>query len=336
MRREALRRPPAARWAARSRGRPDTDVLVVGDVFCDILIRGIDRLPDWGEEVFGTEPVLCPGGVANVAVGMARLGLSTHLLARTLAQDTIGAVLAEELAAQDNLEVTWLGQGPSTALTVALPQGSERAMVSYEPPADGRPLAPVIPWDDLGRSSHLHIGSWNEGASLMDDQREIAESARAQHLTTSLDVSLQTELGWPATVRGLLSHVDVFMPNRAEACHIAETDDPMEALDLLSELVPTVVVKLGADGAVGRSHGVFAAAEGLPTTVVDTTGAGDAFAAGFLHGFVRRWDLSKSLSLANICGSLSVARIGSSISVPSRREAFTLLEQQRTARPSAV
>ena len=320
-------RAPSSRWAARSRQRPDTDVLVVGDVYCDIVLRGLPRLPDWGEEVFGSEPVLCPGGLANVAVGLASLGLTTHLLARTRAQDTIGAVLAEELASREHLEVSWLGHGPSTALTVALPKGSERAMVSYEPPADGRPLAPVIPWDDLGRALHLHIGSWNEGRHLMDDQRAIAEAARVRHLTTSLDVSLQPEADWPARVRDLLTHVDVFIPNQAEACQIAETDDPRRALDRLAQIVPTVVVKLGGRGAMGRSHGDYAQVEGLPVDVVDTTGAGDAFAAGLLHGYVRRWNMDRSLALANICGALSVGRIGSSISVPSRREAFELLER---------
>jgi sugar/nucleoside kinase (ribokinase family) len=302
------------------------EIAVVGDVFCDIIFRGIRRLPEWGEEVFGTEPVMCPGGVANVAVGTARLGVDTRLIARTKAEDTIGDVLSVELARQEHLSVRWLHEAASTALTVALPGGSERAMISYVPPADGRPLAPAIPWADLRRVRHLHLGSWSEGASPLEDQAAILAAARTRGLTTSVDVSLEPDLARAARVRDLLSHVDVFLPNRAEALQIAECEDEGEALTRLRDIVPTVVIKLGGAGAIGISDGRVEHVPTQPVEVVDTTGAGDAFAAGFLYGHLRRWSLRRSIRLGNVCGGITVTRIGSSISVPSRREAFTALE----------
>jgi sugar/nucleoside kinase (ribokinase family) len=303
------------------------DIAVVGDVFCDIILRGVTRLPDWGEEIFGTEPVMCPGGAANVAVGTARLGVTTRLLARTRADDTIGQVLAVELGHHPNLVVDWLQVAHSTALTVALPMGSERAMVSYVPPADGRALAGCIPWGELRRIRHLHLGSWSEGADPLEDQAAILSEARRRGVTTSLDISLEPDPGRAARVRELLEHVDVFLPNRAEALQIAECDDERDALERLGELVPTVVVKLGGDGALGICDGEVERVAARPAEVVDTTGAGDAFAAGFLYGHLRRWSLARCLRLGNICGGLTVARIGSSISVPSRREAFAVLQQ---------
>ena len=312
-------------------------VLVVGDVFCDIIVRGIARLPVWGEEIFGREPVMCPGGVANVAVGLARLGVPTLLLGRTRATDTIGSVLATELAGVDDLEVGWLRTGPSTAITVALPHGSERAMVSYVPPADDEPLAPAIPWDRVERISHLHVGGWTEGERALDDQVDILRAAADRGLTTSLDVSWQQEPGLAERIRGVLASVDLFVPNAVEACWVAGTDDVEEALDRLAAIVPTVVVKLGGDGAVARSGDRVERVVGHDVTVLDTTGAGDAFAAGFLHGHIRRWPLARSLALANTCGALSVSRIGSSISVPTRREAFTALERGLAApQPAAA
>lgn len=301
-------------------------VVVVGDVFCDVIFRGVARLPDWGEEVFGREPVMCPGGVANVAVGLARLEVPTVLLGRTRARDTIGGILTDELARQEYLTVDWLREGPSTAVTVALPHGSERAMISYVPPADDRPLAPLVPWDRIGRVSHLHLGGWTEGLQALQDQADILQAAKERGLTTSLDVSWQQEPGLAVRIRELLRHLDLFVPNVAEACWIAETDDPDAALFRLADLVPTVVVKLGAQGAVARSGDHIERVGGHAVTTVDTTGAGDAFAAGFLHGHVRRWPLARSLALANTCGAFSVSRIGSSVSVPTRRQAFTALE----------
>jgi len=302
-------------------------VACVGDVFCDIVVRGVSRLPTWGEEVFGEEPAMCPGGIANVAVGLAKLGVATRLLARSRAEDTIGNVLSVELAQHDHLSVDWLRVAPSTAMTVAIPHASERAMISYAPPPDERSIVDRIPWDTLERVTHLHVGGWSEGRNPLADQRAILARARDLGITTSLDVSLGHETERAARIRELLDHVDVFLPNVAEACWITGADTPDAALDALADLVPTAVVKLGPDGVIAASGQTREQAPAHEVPIVDTTGAGDAFAAGFLHGHVRRWPLWRSLALANVCGAWSVARVGSSISTPTRVEAFTALER---------
>jgi sugar/nucleoside kinase (ribokinase family) len=302
-------------------------VACVGDVYCDIVVRGVTRIPSWGEEVFGEEPAMCPGGIANVAVGLAKLGVATRLLGRSRADDTIGNVLSVELSQHDHLAVDWLRAAPSTAMTVAIPHASERAMISYAPPPDDRPIVDRIPWDTLERVTHLHVGGWSEGPNPLADQQAILARARALGITTSLDVSLGQETGRAARIRALLEHVDVFLPNAAEACWITEADDPAAALDALADLVPTAVVKLGPRGVIAASGLTREEAPAHRVPIVDTTGAGDAFAAGFLHGHVRRWPLWRSLRLANVCGAWSVSRVGSSISTPTRVEAFTALER---------
>jgi sugar/nucleoside kinase (ribokinase family) len=302
-------------------------VACVGDVFCDIVFRGVSRLPRWGEEVFGREPAMCPGGIANVAIGLAKLGVATRLLGRSRADDTIGNVLSVELAQHEHLTVDWLRVAPSTAVTVAIPHASERAMISYAPPPDERPIVDCIPWDALDRVTHLHMGGWSEGPDRLTDQQAILMRARELGITTSLDVSLDGEIDRAERIRGLLEHVDVFLPNAAEACWITGTDDPDTALEVLAALVPTAVVKLGQGGAIAARGDARHRIGAHEVPIVDTTGAGDAFAAGFLHSHVRRWSLARSLTLANVCGAWSVSRIGSSISTPTRVEAFTALER---------
>jgi sugar/nucleoside kinase (ribokinase family) len=200
-------------------------------------------------------------------------------------------------------------------------------MISYAPPPDERPIVDRIPWDTLERVTHLHVGGWSEGHNPLADQRAILARARDLGITTSLDVSLGHETERPARIRELLDHVDVFLPNAAEACWITGADTPDAALDALADLVPTAVVKLGPDGVIAASGQIREQASAYEVPIVDTTGAGDAFAAGFLHGHVRRWPLWRSLALANVCGAWSVARVGSSISTPTRTEAFTALER---------
>jgi sugar/nucleoside kinase (ribokinase family) len=304
-------------------------VVCIGDVYCDIILRGVSRLPDWGEEVFGDEPVICPGGIANVAVGLSRLGVPVKMLARTGAGDTIGQLLIDELAQYPSLEVEWLRPGPTTAVTVALPHGSERAMISYMPPSVHGLVGPLVPWDTLGRATHLHLGAWEEGKMPLEDQAAVLASAHERGMTTSLDVSLQYGDDAAGRFRDLLCHVDIFFPNTAEARWVAGTSDLSKALDRLVDLVPVVVVKRGGDGALVRSGDEVATERGLSSVVVDTTGAGDAFAAGFLYGAVRHWPSGRSLALANVCGSISVGRMGSSISTPTRREAFGMLQANK-------
>jgi sugar/nucleoside kinase (ribokinase family) len=124
--------------------------------------------------------------------------------------------------------------------------------------------------------------------------------------------------------------VDVFLPNAAEACWITDADDPAGALEELAALVPSAVVKLGPQGVIAACGQTRESVSAHQVPIVDTTGAGDAFAAGFLHGHVRRWPLWRSLTLANVCGAWSVSRIGSSISTPTRVEAFTALARGST------
>lgn len=309
---------------------PVGQVVCLGDVFCDVILRGVARLPDWGEEVFGEEPVMCPGGIANVGVGLVRLGVPVRLLARSGAQDTIGHVLIEELAQYSDLTVEWLRSAASTAVTVALPHGTERALISYVPSHDHGPVATLMPWESLERSAHLHLGAWEEGTMPLEDQAAVLAEAHTRGMTTSLDVSLGREQDAAQRYRDLLADVDIFFPNAAEALWISKTDDVDEALERLSYLVPVVVMKRGDLGAIARRGDEVASAPGVPAVVVDTTGAGDAFVAGFLYGVIRHWPLQRSLGLANVCGTISVGRIGSSISTPTRREAFEMLQEKRT------
>jgi sugar/nucleoside kinase (ribokinase family) len=83
-----------------------------------------------------------------------------------------------------------------------------------------------------------------------------------------------------------------------------------------------VVIKCGLEGALARraDEGAFAAA--LPFQVVDTSAAGDSFDAGFLYGWLKDWNLAKSLALAAACGSLSTRLTGGTSSQPTLEEAM--------------
>ena len=91
---------------------------------------------------------------------------------------------------------------------------------------------------------------------------------------------------------------------------LVRTDDVETALSRLADKVKTVVIKMGADGAVAIQRGQRFSAPAVPVTVVDPIGAGDSFDAGFLHQFLRGADITTCLAYGNLCGAFSATASG--------------------------
>jgi sugar/nucleoside kinase (ribokinase family) len=109
---------------------------------------------------------------------------------------------------------------------------------------------------------------------------------------------------------------------------ITGEDDFTKAVDLLSEQVPTLAVKLGVQGGLARRGKESVNAPILPVKVVDTTGAGDSFNAGFLYGYLNNFSLKDSLVLACVCGSLSTRAAGGTAAQPTLEEALRSIEER--------
>jgi len=100
------------------------------------------------------------------------------------------------------------------------------------------------------------------------------------------------------------------LPNEREARRVAGTDDFDSALAILAQIVPLVVVKLGAAGAMARRGAETVTSRPVKVTAVDPVGAGDSFDAGFLHEFLRDSSLERCLASGNVAGALSTTRAG--------------------------
>jgi sugar/nucleoside kinase (ribokinase family) len=139
---------------------------------------------------------------------------------------------------------------------------------------------------------------------------ELFRFAKEAGLSTSLDTNDDPDGLWGKDVLEVLAWVDVLLPNEREACCLAGVEQPEQALDVLSRLVPLVVLKRGEKGAIAccgkQSYKV--AARG--TRAVDTIGAGDSFDAGFLHQFIRGEEIEECLRFGNLTGALSTTRPG--------------------------
>jgi sugar/nucleoside kinase (ribokinase family) len=201
----------------------------------------------------------------------------------------------------------------------------ERTMVPSGGANQG--LTPQDIDDDLFRpGAHVYLS----GYTLLGDGSRMAglsvlDRARLRGLTTSVDVASAGPIAdaGPARFLSWVSGVDVLFANESEAALLAGLPEPdtthaataLEAAYLagagLARSVGTVVVKLGALGAVlVRADGTTAHAEAVPVDVVDTTGAGDAFAAGFLPVWAAGGEPRAALEAGSRSAVRVVARVG--------------------------
>ena len=162
----------------------------------------------------------------------------------------------------------------------------------------------------LSSARHFHLSSYFLQTGLQPFIPELLKRLKAAGLTISLDTNDDPEDRWDSGIERVLPLVDVFLPNEREAQKVTQSSNLDDALSKLIKIVPLVVVKLGASGAMACRGSERLSAPAISTLCVDSVGAGDSFDAGFLHSYVRGENLQACLESGNRAGALSVTRPG--------------------------
>ena len=290
----------------------DLDLLVLGEVNPDIVVRAADPRPAFDQVerwVDGIDLVIGSSSVI-LACGAARLGLRTAMVG-VVGDDALGRFMLAEMA-ERGLETAAVRVDPAvpTGASLILSGPSDRAILT----APG--TMPLLRVDDLppsllARARHVHVGSYFLLDAARPDLPALFRAAGASGATTSLDCNWDPRGRWDGGLRDLLAETDVFLPNAAEATRISGLDDVEAAARALVDLGPRVVaVKLGAAGAIAAAAGGLARCPALPVVAVAATGAGASFAAGFLAGWLSGRPGEACLALGVACGSLSTLGVG--------------------------
>jgi sugar/nucleoside kinase (ribokinase family) len=293
-------------------GTGPLDAFFAGTVFLDVVLAGLPGPPVPGREIWAADRVLSPGGIANNAVGTARLGLRTGLAA-AFGDDECGDLVWRVLSQEPNLDLAWSSRVPGlrTALTVSLADGTDRAMVSNGV-LDPVPMRQLVTTAPAARATFLSLST---GAELPGWIRK----QRAAGALVFADVGWDEQYGWSREVLAQLSSVDVFMPNEAEAMAYTGTSTVRDALYALGELVPLTVITRGRDGALAldAATGTQVAVEAIATRNRDPTGAGDSFVAGLITATLAGQPLPSRLRFACVCAGLSVRGLGGAAAAPT-------------------
>jgi sugar/nucleoside kinase (ribokinase family) len=315
-------------------------ILVAGELNADAIVVGADLTPEFGQvETLAQDGTLTMGSSGAIfACGAARLGLATAYVG-VVGDDAGGRFVLTELERRGvDTGACRVEEGRPTGLSVVISRGEDRAILTAVGAMDALDAGDV--GDDLlARAEHLHVTSPALQPRLRAELPDLFARARAAGLTTSLDPGWDPAGEWDAALTDALAAVDVFLPNAAEAARITGAEDPEEALAALAGRVPTVAIKLGAEGAIAAagSERARAAAPAIGDAIapVDTTGAGDSFAAGFLRARREGLPLADQLRVAVACGSLSTRALGGVAAQPTWGEATAAAAVTTTERSRA-
>jgi sugar/nucleoside kinase (ribokinase family) len=314
---------------------PKFDVSVIGELNLDLIFYGLPQKLELDREHLATNLSLTLGSSSAIfAHNLARLG-STVGFSSSIGSDSLGPICIERLAeAKIDLTRVRRFEGKITGLTVILPQGKERYILTYPGTMADFSIADL----DLSYvldAKHLHVASYFLQRAIQPSLAQIFRDAQAAGLTTSLDTNDDPEDRWPPDIQDLFPHLDLLMPNENEACRMAGVSDVDAAIDILSTKVRTLVLKRGSKGAMVVSGTQRFTALPLSVDVVDPIGAGDSFNAGFLHQFVRGASLEDCLAFGNASAALSTTRGGGTEAFrdANYRDAFLARNAPRFASP---
>jgi ribokinase len=298
----------------------DYDLLVVGSANADLVI-GVERRPGAGETVLGSDLAVHPGGKgANQAVAAARLGARTALLAR-VGDDAYGRLLldSQRSAGVDTVGVLVGGAPTGVALITVDPSGDNSIVVS--PGANGR-LAP----EDVSAAGCLFQSSRVVSAQLEIPLETVVEVVRNLAPESRFVLNPSPPRPLPQEV---LAACDPLIVNEHEAKVIlgsaAVGDRPEDwARILLAKGPRSVVVTLGAQGALVASAEGVSRVPSVRVSAVDTTGAGDAFTAALAFRLGAGESLAAAAAYAARVGAVTVTREGAQASFPTAAEVAEL------------
>jgi len=308
------------------------EVVCGGILVADHVCTPMRALPPEGHLVAVDGMYLLTGGcAANVGVNVAKQGIRVGVAGK-VGDDYWGRFIREDLAGRgvDTEHVRVSEQEQTSQTMILLCQGQDRRFVhTFGANRDFR--AADVRRETLRGAKVFYLGGYlvlpNLGAQELAD---LFRYCRAEGVRTVLDVVIPTGFSYSGELDPVLPFTDVFLPNNDEAEMLTgELDPARQARALLDKGVGTVVVTLGDEGLLYAQGDQMWRAAHFPSPVVDQTGAGDAFCAGFIAGMVQGLDLHGCVRYGSALGASCVRSIGCYQGVFSAEQADRFLAENR-------
>lgn len=309
------------------------DVLCAGLVVADFVGDPIARMPDSGCLVTTSRIEMTIGGcAANTAVDLSRLQLQVGIVGQ-VGDDAMGQFTRNSLMAEQvSCEFLGSSRTAQTAATLIVNVEGEDRRFIHAVGANAEFTGESLTREVLSRTRILSIGGYVLNSALSPEHvRRAFQLARDLGVTTVLDVVVgDPEPAW-RMLEPVLPYTDVFLPNQDEGHMILGVEDPVaQARQFQRAGAGTVIVTRGAQGAIHCDGQTLTQADAYPVErVVDGTGGGDAFVAGYLYGLLQNAEPLRCLEYGAAMGASCVRATGATAGVFRRDELETFVERHR-------
>ena len=312
---------------------PNCEVFCAGNAVADVLARPVDGLTPSGGSQPLDEVALGPGGNGvNTAIALARLGVRVALAA-PVGDDRLGKMLRETVRAEgvDDSNMLTVKEARTSASVVLIESTGERRLLHFRG-ASAYFSARHLNWELVSGARVFHYASaFALPAFDGEPLEETLRRARELGCQTSVNVCWDQRGRWLSILKPALAHTDFIFPNREEGKQLTGETEPAAIAGRLRSLgAKAVIVKLGARGCYVESFEGAFNSPGFPVHPVDTTGAGDCFAAAFLAAICRGSGLADAARFANAAGALATLGMGGGDSAPTRAQVLNLLATPET------
>ena len=260
-----------------------------------------------------------PGGsAANTAVGLARLGLEIGYIGK-IAKDREGTFLKNELEKEDvnACGIITSKTGRSGTVMGFVDKEGERAL--YVSPGVNDTITSVeICEEYIEHSRLIHMTSFVGETSFKTQKKTIQQLP--EHIKVSFDPGLLYSKRGVSAIRPIMRRSNIFLPNEAELKLLTGRNYKEGAKMLIEKGTEIVGIKLGKEGCFVMDRNESYLIESLKVKTVDTTGAGDAWNAGFLYGLLNNRNLEESGNLGNLVASKCIMKMGARDGLPQLAE----------------
>jgi len=292
------------------------DALVFGNVTLDVICYPVDDVPRYESIAFDNVTVSPGGCSSNTAIGLAALGVPTGIVGRT--GDDDAADLLFRYWERFGLDTQFMQRDfdSPTAISVGLVDSEFQPRFIHTPGTNAGVTADIIDQTALADTGarYFHMAGFFVLVNLFEGVGAKLGALREREITTSLDVVFNVRMDDPklrAALWDAMPNLDYFIANDHEAIRLTGESDPAKAAELLQERgAHSVIIKLGADGCYALSDEFSGVVPAFEVEVVDTTGAGDAFAAGFIAALSRGQDLRSAVEAGNQAGAKVCTKLG--------------------------
>lgn len=282
----------------------------------DLLYQGFDRLAGVGEELYCKDFSLqLGGGLPATLINLGRLGINTKI-ATELGND-IFSNFAKEKFTQNGVNPTNLysGEGIPLNITSAIILPKDRTFYTYGKGNIEPDEKAIETFYNIAKGSKICM---MQLGGFLPVYKKLKEEGTILVLDTGWDDEMSIE-----KYRDYLELADYYTPNRKEAMKITGTNTPENAAHALKQYFEKVVVKVDADGCIGIDGDEEFFVPSIEEFVnVDSTGAGDAFLAGFMYGLFYDYNLKDCIKFGNVTGGKAVTAVGALSGYVSERELF--------------